>query len=93
MHAHPWFVRAFRSGVVLGVALGATGCASFSSDGGMNAVDAIAAPLLRTDTAKINTDVAATNVAPRTRQLLNATLSAQAAVRVALLNNRGLQAA
>jgi outer membrane protein TolC len=59
----------------------------------MDAVNAIAAPVLGVDPPKISSDDAAAGAAAQTRQLLNATLSAQAAVRVALLNKRGLQAA
>jgi hypothetical protein len=80
-------------GTLLGVALGASACASFSPDAGINAVSGIVAPGLRQDAVKVGTteDVAAASA--RTRQLLKSSLSADAAVRVALLNNKGLQAA
>ncbi len=59
-----------------------TGCAQFSADGGLNKVATLAAqPLARIDDA-----------ASETRSLLAAPLTADAAVRVALLNNRALQA-
>ncbi len=69
------------------------GCASFSPDAGMGAVNGVIAPELKTGALKISTDEAAGEAAARTRELLKSTLSADGAVRVALLNNKGLQAA
>jgi outer membrane protein TolC len=93
-----WFVRAFRLGTlsIIGPALLATalvGCASFSSDAGMGAVNDVIAPELKTDALKISTDQGVAAAASRTQQLLKLPLSADGAVRVALLNNKGLQAA
>ena len=97
MLAHRWSVRAVRLGAVLCCALGGmmvlAGCASFSSDAGMNAVNGIVAPALRTDAIKISTDEGAAGATAQTRQLLKSTLSAEAVVHVALLNNKGLQGA
>lgn len=65
-----------------------TGCAQFSADGGLGKVATLAAqPLARIDDA-----ASAGLAASETRSLLAAPLSADAAVRVALLNNRALQA-
>jgi outer membrane protein TolC len=69
------------------------GCASFSQDAGMGAVGAIAATELRKDAYKIDNDDAAAAVGKRVQRLLAARLSADAAVQIALLNNKGLQAA
>jgi outer membrane protein TolC len=69
------------------------GCASFSSDAGMSAVNGIVAPELKTDVLKVGTDEAAAEATARTLQLLRSILSVEAAVRIALLNNKGLQAA
>lgn len=90
------FVRKFRlaipmSAIALGAAL--AGCAAFSPDGGMGAVNDIVAPALKVDAVKIDTEEAAGEAAARTRELLKSPLSADGAVRVALLNNKGLQAA
>src|SRR4029077_8080838 len=92
------FVGKFRSGTLPPIApilfaAALAGCASFSSDAGMGAVNDFIAPELKTDALKISTDKSAALAAARTRELLKATLSADGAVRVALLNNKGLQAA
>lgn len=69
-----------------------TGCATFSPDGGMESVSAMTQaragyPLQRagttTDSATMRTAIA---------QLLSQPLSAESAVQIALMNNRGLQA-
>ncbi len=95
MPGHQWSVGTFRLGTVLCLALGAaaSGCASFSPDGGMNAVSAVVAPELRADVAKVSTEEDAADANARTLQLLKSPLSVEAAVRVALLNNKGLQSA
>lgn len=69
------------------------GCASFSHDAGMSAVNELVGPEVKSGVLKVSTDEIAEEVAARTRRLLNATLSVEAAVRVALLNNMGLQSA
>ncbi len=95
MPGHQWSVGTFRLGTVLCLALGAasSGCASFSPDGGINAVSAVVAPELRADVAKVSTEEDAADANARTLQLLKSPLSVEAAVRVALLNNKGLQSA
>lgn len=93
MLAHRWSARAFRLGTVLCVAFGAAACASFSPDAGMSAVNGIVEPALREDVVKISTDEGAAEATARTLQLLKYTVSVETAVRVALLNNKGLQAA
>ena len=62
-------------------------------DGGMNAVSAVVAPELRADVAKVSTEEDAADANARTLQLLKSPLSVETAVRVALLNNKGLQSA
>jgi outer membrane protein TolC len=59
----------------------------------MGAVNGVIAPELKTGALKISTDEAAGEAVVRTRELLKSTLSADGAVRIALLNNKGLQAA
>ena len=73
------------------IALG--GCASFSPDGGMADVAGITGETLRKDVVAIRTADDAARAGSTAQGLLRKTLTADAAVQVALLNNRGLQAA
>lgn len=79
--------------VLLGTALSTGGCADFSSDGGMLTVQAAASAELGKDVVKIRNERDAAVVAARVKALLGRPLTASSAVQVALLNNRGLQAA
>jgi hypothetical protein len=105
MSGHRWSARTFRFGarplafckraelfapVLIATAFG--GCASFSPDGGMSAVSSMVAPALRNDAVKVSTGEAAAEAGAQTLGLLKSALSAEAAVRIALLNNKGLQA-
>lgn len=74
------------------LALAVSGCAQFSADGGLSAVADITAASIRKDIAAPASEATATAVQDRVRGLLRGPLSADAAVQVALLNNRGLQA-
>ncbi len=85
--------RTFRFGLLAGAAILLGGCAGFSPDGGMSAVQAVSYSELGKDVAKIGDDQAALTAKARVDQLLRKPLTADAAVQVALLNNRGLQAA
>jgi outer membrane protein TolC len=69
------------------------GCASFSPDGGMEAVNGIVTPVLRQDAVKISSDDEVADTSVRVQRLLKSPLSAEAAVRIALVNNKALQAA
>jgi outer membrane protein TolC len=69
------------------------GCASFSSDGGFNAVASAAKDRLGKDLLFIKTGADREEVAKRTRALVAKPLTMDDAVQIALLNNRGLQAA
>lgn len=93
MPGHRWLAHAFRIGTALCVASDVTACTSFSIDAGMGAVNAIVAPELKADAVKISADQNAAQARARTQKLLKSPLSVQSAVRVALLNNKGLQAA
>src|SRR5579862_1945054 len=84
---------AIRIAMTLALALANAACASFSRDGGMDAVSAIAATELNKDVGKIDSDAAAAAARARVRTLLASALSADAAVQIALLNNKQLQAA
>ena len=70
-----------------------SGCAWFSPDAGMGVVATIAERELNKNVAAIRTPDEAEAVAIAVRRLLGRTLTADAAVQIALLNNRGLQAA
>ncbi|NPU09179.1 TolC family protein [Bradyrhizobium sp. 83002] len=69
------------------------GCASFSPDGGMSVVADITGRTTAKEVASIRTDDDAARMRDATRKLLARPLSADAAVQVALFNNKGLQAA
>ncbi len=69
------------------------GCATLSPDGGMSAVNGIVALALRQDVVKIGSDDEALDAEARVRRLLQSPVTADSAVRVALLNNKNLQAA
>jgi outer membrane protein TolC len=70
-----------------------SGCASFSPDAGMSVVNDIAAPELKKDALKIDSEATAIGARETTLRLLRSPLSAETAVQIALLNNKGLQAA
>jgi outer membrane protein TolC len=83
----------FRTALCIGLGAMASGCTSFSPDGGMSAVSAIATPELKADVVKISGDDDVAEANARVAQMLKSQLSANTAVRIALLNNKGLQAA
>jgi outer membrane protein TolC len=68
-------------------------CQTWSPDAGMDAVAGIAGDALNQDAVAIRTPDQAAAAHARIEQLLRRPLTAGAAVQVALLNNRGLQAA
>ena len=69
------------------------GCASFSEDGGIGAVVDITARTTGKEITTVRSDGDAERVRIATRRLLVRPLSTDAAVQVALFNNKGLQAA
>ena len=73
------------------VALG--GCAGFSADGGFGTVEQAASERLGKDVRWARSDAERAALDARVDALLAEALTADAAVQVALLNNRGLQAA
>src|SRR5689334_4661444 len=93
MRGYPLFLRAFRFGTLLGIAIAVAGCAALSPDASMSAVNDVVAPVLRDDAVKLGSDADAAAARAGTQQLLKRPLSAETAVRIALLNNKGLQAA
>ena len=79
--------------VVAGLPAGLSGCASFSPDGGMAFVANIASAELGKDARAIRTEEDAAAARAMVEKLAKRVLTADAAVQIALLNNRGLQAA
>ncbi|MGL5167698.1 MAG: TolC family protein [Afipia sp.] len=79
--------------MVAGSALLLSGCASFSPDGGMGVVTATVSQDLGKDAAALRTPEETASARSVTARLLAKSLSADTAVQIALLNNRGLQAA
>jgi len=74
-------------------ALALSGCKTFSPDGGMDLVSAVAGRELRKDVVAVRTPDDAAAARARVARLLKRPLTAETAVQIALLNNRGLQVA
>src|SRR5215470_18858385 len=84
---------ALRACMALITATTLSGCAWFSPDAGMGLAANIADRELKKDVVAIRTPEEAEAANAAVRRLLARTLTAGAAVQIALLNNRGLQAA
>ena len=83
----------FRSTAALAAALLLSACKTFSPDGGMDAVAGFAGQELNKDVIAIRSADEAAAARAAVERLLKRPLTADAAVQIALLNNRGLQAA
>jgi outer membrane protein TolC len=83
----------FRAGLLVGCAALLGGCQTFSPDGGMGPVAAIAGGYLQKDIVAVPSAEDDIQARQAVERLLKQPLTADAAVQVALLNNRGLQAA
>jgi outer membrane protein TolC len=79
--------------VVIPAALLLAACATFSPDGGMSVATGIADRELHKNTIAIRSKDDADAASARVRHILKSPLTADGAVQIALLNNRGLQAA
>jgi outer membrane protein TolC len=79
--------------IAIPAALLLAACTTFSPDGGMNVTANIADRELHKDTIAIRSQDDADAASARVRQILKRPLTADGAVQIALLNNRGLQAA
>ncbi len=84
--------RSVRIGLLVTFAVLLSGCKTFSPDGGMSVVSSIAANDLQKDVLAIRTTEDEALARSRVERLLKKTLTDDAAVQIALLNNRGLQA-
>jgi outer membrane protein TolC len=82
----------FRS-LLLASALGLSGCATFSPDGGMTVVSDITGQTIKKDVAFVRSAEDAVQANDAVKRLLLRTLTVDTAGQVALLNNKGLQAA
>ncbi|WP_028134598.1 TolC family protein [Bradyrhizobium japonicum] len=80
-------------GLLVLTAFSVSGCAAFSPDSGMSAVSELTSRAINKDVAFVRTTEGAGAVEARVHQLLARTLSVESAVQIALLNNKGLQAA
>ena len=78
---------------VLCIALALSGCKTFSPDGGMDLVAGVAGQELRKDVLAVRTPDDAEAARSVVARLLKRPLTAETAVQIALINNRGLQAA
>ena len=85
--------RLANRALLLTTLLALPACATFSPDGGMSVPANIAAQHLRKDVVAIRNDEDASAARAKVDELLKRTLNADSAVQIALLNNRGLQAA
>lgn len=79
--------------VISVMSLGLASCATPSADGGFDSVESSARKRLDKDVAWPRTVTAAAAVDARVTELLSTPLTVDAAVQIALLNNKGLQAA
>lgn len=82
-----------RMAVTLGVALMLSSCKTFSPDGGISLVSDLAGQELDKNVVAIRTQDDALASRATVESFLKRPLTADAAVQIALLNNRGLQAA
>ena len=85
--------RPVRLGAIVAGAAALGGCVAYTADGGLGPTREIAARELRQDVGRIRAPADNERVRARVHALLRSPLSADRAVQVALLNNRGLQAA
>ncbi|MDF2998977.1 MAG: outer rane efflux protein [Xanthobacteraceae bacterium] len=86
-------VQRFKRFLVIGVITAVLGgCATFTPDGGMGPVASQVTGSIGMDTVKIASPADAVAVGGRVQALLAKPLTADAAVQLALINNRGLQA-
>lgn len=90
---HQSLLRNNRSALALTVSLLLSGCATFSPDRGMGVVADVADHTIKKDVIAIRSVDEAQRADGAVKQLLRRTLNVDTAVQVALLNNRGLQAA
>ena len=89
----PQWRGARLAALLLAVAAASCGCARFSPDAGMFAVEAAGSAELGKDVIKVRDERDAAAVSARVKTLLARPLTAASTVQIALINNRGLQGA
>jgi outer membrane protein TolC len=82
-----------RAALAIASALLLSACQTWSPDGGLSVVAGIVGDDLNKDVVALRTPEEAQAARARVKALLRKSLTAETAVRIALLNNRGLQAA
>lgn len=87
-----FLTRPPKSPAIMLAALLLTGCAGFSPGGGLDTVSAITSERAGAPVSLQQSDADSNATHAAVAQLLAAPLSAESAVRIALMNNRGLQA-
>ncbi|NOJ44407.1 TolC family protein [Bradyrhizobium sp. WSM 1791] len=85
--------RTPATALLLSASIGLSGCASFSPDAGMGVVSDVASQTIGKDVAFVRSADGAERAGGAVRRLLGRPLTVDAAVQVALLSNKGLQAA
>jgi len=83
---------ALRTVAIAAIALTLSGCATFSKDGGLDAVSSMTTERIGQDIRLQRPASSDATAQPELAELLKQPLSADGAVRVALLNNQGLRA-
>lgn len=83
---------ALRTVAIAAIALTLGGCATFSKDGGLDAVSSMTTERIGQDIRLQRPTSADASAQPELAELLKQPLSADGAVRMALLNNQGLRA-
>jgi outer membrane protein TolC len=84
------FLRRLAGGGLLALL---AGCATFSADGGMEEVSSLTTQRTGQEVKRVSNEAEAVNVEETINALLARPLTPDSAVQIALLNNRGLQAA
>lgn len=85
----PWRMRPV---VLAASAFVLTGCATFSNDGGLDTVSAITKERTGQSVRQEKSDADRADIEAAVNQLLSKPLTADSAVQIALMNNKGLQA-
>lgn len=81
-----------RAVAAAAMALALSGCATFSKDGGLDAVSSLTAERTGQDVRLPKTNADGAAIQDELNQLLKQPLTADSVVRIALINNRGLRA-
>src|SRR5690348_2311358 len=92
MTSHRSSPRAVRHLLLLST-ISLAGCASFSPDGGMSVVSDVASRAIKKDVVAVRSADDADAAERGVKRLLSRALTVDAAIQIALLNNKGLQAA